>query len=251
MADNNNTSTNTNWFKALARSGAGNSSIPPSGAGNPSKPPSLALRLPSFHNHHDLPTPPTTGPPSETPSSSSTPNSPSRRTGHHRHHRKSAGATLRSVSSFLNIKSATSKADRERSGSGSKPDRERSGSGTKPDRERSGSASTTASTMSSLPMPATTSAPLPVLVGPERRKLRGPTPVALLPLTEVDWDGFVGAGPGIVAAGEGEGVSEGTWHNPTLMQNVEMLGAAMARKGAGQSLDVKYVFFLFLFLFLL
>lgn len=86
------------------------------------------------------------------------------------------------------------------------------------------------------------SAPLPILVGPERRKLRGPTPIAMLPLTEVDWDGFVGAGPGAAAAGESQGEGEWTWHNPGLIQSVEMLGAAMARKGAGEKLDVRYVF---------
>ncbi|KAK3899759.1 hypothetical protein C8A05DRAFT_36610, partial [Staphylotrichum tortipilum] len=208
MTDNNSTSTNTNWFKALARPGAGNSS---------SKTPSLSLHLPTRgsynNNNHDLPTPPATAPSSATPSSSSTPTSPVRRASNHHHHRKSAGATLRSVSSFLNIKSASSKSDRE----------------------RSGSASTTASAMSA-PLPL----PLPVLVGPERRKLRAPAPVAMLPLTEIDWDGFVGAGPGIAGAGEGQGVGEGTWHNPGLMQTVELLGAAMARKGSGESLDVRY-----------
>jgi hypothetical protein len=64
----------------------------------------------------------------------------------------------------------------------------------------------------------------------------------MLPLTdlaEVDFytdDESRGRG-GSDRGGRGRG-GEGTWHNPNLMQMVEMLSAVMARKGAGEGLDV-------------
>lgn len=75
--------------------------------------------------------------------------------------------------------------------------------------------------------------------------MRTPAPMAMLPLTEVEWDwdvyGWGGDGSGRVlgeAVGkEWKGV-KGTWHNPNLMQMAEMLSAAMATRGAGEPLDV-------------
>jgi hypothetical protein len=83
----------------------------------------------------------------------------------------------------------------------------------------------------------------------------------MLPLTEVDYDGDQdggghggggGYGGGVVYRGGRKGARKGmtgegtAWHNPNLMQQAEMLGAVMSRKGAGEALDVWYVSLLFL-----
>jgi hypothetical protein len=75
----------------------------------------------------------------------------------------------------------------------------------------------------------------------------------MLPLTEVDYDDEDGGGARVYRGGRRGGrkatTGEGTaWHNPNLMQQAEMLGAVMARKGAGEALDIWYVCFLSFFL---
>lgn len=201
MADN----TNINWFRSFGRSNSGGAAAkqqpPPSTsttATTTSQHRPNPLTLQTRHTFHRTPTP--------TAGQSPTAESPPR----HHNHRKSTGATLRTVSSFLSLKSSS---------------------------RSSGQTS-------------------PAEAWPPEEPIRTPAPLAMLPLTEVDYyhhyeeGGRAGGGYGANVIGgwgrrgDGGGGDVGeaggrTWHNPNLIQMTEMLGAAiMASKGGGKALDV-------------
>ncbi|KAK4156312.1 hypothetical protein C8A00DRAFT_30807 [Chaetomidium leptoderma] len=205
MADN----TSTNWFRSFGRSSSsiGKQPPPPSLTTRHSGPLTLDTRHDTRHIFHRA----------ATPTHSPTTESPPRRS---HHHRKSAGATLRTVSSFLNIKSSSIK-NGSSGGSGG-------GSG--------GGGGNGGGGHLAPPAPPAPSRP---------EHIRPPAPMAMLPLTEVDYGGDdhdgcrSRSGSGSAWGGTRQGEEE-TWHNPNLMQMAEMLSAVMARRGAGEGLDVAY-----------
>jgi hypothetical protein len=210
MADANNNNPTAHWFRTFGRSSTSSSST--TSKQHPARP-DYHRNLPSFHR---TPTPTTTHSPTTVESPPRQQHSQQQHShSHHHHHRKSATATLRTVSSFLSLKG---------------------GGGSSNTNIKSGHASSPAE--------------------PEfhhEPPIRTPAPLAMLPLTEVDYDDEDGGGARVYRGGRRGGrkgtTGEGTaWHNPNLMQQAEMLGAVMARKGAGEALDVWYVCFLCFFL---
>ncbi|KAK4127913.1 hypothetical protein N657DRAFT_678441 [Parathielavia appendiculata] len=254
MADN--IHTNTNWFRSFARSTSNNNTKQPSPTTSTSSitatphPNSLTLQI--RHDHHQI----LHGAPNPTQTPTTAEPSPPRN-----HHRKSAGATLRTVSSFLSLKSTGKSGGNGNAGatcmsptelepevhSGPGPGTSiatGSGSGPGADREQLGVGLVLGLGRES--RSGSASAP-----GSTSELLRAPAPVAMLPLTdltEVDCysDDVVVVAAAAAVGGEGGGREvrggggEGTWHNPNLMQMAEMLSAAMAGSGAGKALDVAH-----------
>ncbi|KAL1839560.1 hypothetical protein VTJ49DRAFT_1381 [Mycothermus thermophilus] len=182
----------------------------------------------TFH-HHRSPTP--TASRTSQSQTNSPAESPSRGL-----HQKSASATLRSVSSFLSLKGA-------KVGNGSNASTGKAAAAADPFSHgiRGGLGHPTS------PVEAVFSDPEPV----QEPRTRPPAPLAMLPLTEIDYgsdsDGYTGHRIRDSArwersggTGGGGARGEGTWHNPSLMQTVEMLGAVMVRKGPGKPLSVNY-----------
>lgn len=266
MAENN---TTTSWFRSFARSGSGgnHNNSASAGTGNTTttkqpqsfQPPSLQTR----HTFHRVPTPVST--PVESPTTDSPPTRRANNAQHHpqgHHHRKSAGTTLRTVSSFLSLKngshgsggkigrgrgqtSSSADADLKRAdlglgqeGAGAEVKREKARRREREEgRQRERRASEEAAEL----------------------LIHAPASLSMLPLTDVDYSsssvlglersiyGAYGArnrsvSGGGVASPAGvderrEMMDQGTWHNPNLMQMAEMLSSVMGRMGGSDRLD--------------
>ncbi|KAL2179204.1 uncharacterized protein P884DRAFT_276270 [Thermothelomyces heterothallicus CBS 202.75] len=219
MADN--TNPTSSWFRPFGRSNTSNTNQQQQQQQQQEQRQSPPLQTrQTFHNvltHISTST--------DSPTNESPPRGPGHHSHHHQnqhhqhHHRKSAGATLRTVSSFLNLKSSTSK----------------SGGGTGKSHvwqlsSRSGNGAATVAKLEHDPT------------------IRAPASLAMLPLTDVDYgspsscaDGWSGSGR---SAGresrDGEGGGERTWHNPNVMQMTEMLSSVMTRMAPGDRLDPTY-----------
>ncbi|KAK4147101.1 uncharacterized protein C8A04DRAFT_24895 [Dichotomopilus funicola] len=264
--------TNTSWFRSFARSGSGgnHNNNATTGASNTTttkqpqsfQPPSLQTR----HTFHRVPTPIST--PVESPTTDSPPTRRPNNAQHHpqgHHHRKSAGATLRTVSSFLSLKngshgsggkigrgrgrtSSSADADLKRAdlglgqeGGETEVKREKAKRrGREEERQRERRASEEAAAL----------------------LIHAPASLSMLPLTDVDYASSSvlgleksiygaygarnrsGSGGGVASpAGvdrEKEMVDQGTWHNPNLMQMAEMLSSVMGRMSSSDRLDPRY-----------
>ncbi|AEO56144.1 hypothetical protein MYCTH_2300715 [Thermothelomyces thermophilus ATCC 42464] len=224
MADN--TNPTSSWFRPFGRSNTSNTNQQQQQEQRQSPP--LQTRQTSHHVLTHISTS------TESPTNESPPRGHGHHSHHHQnqhhqhHHRKSAGATLRTVSSFLNLKSSTSK----------------SGGGTGKSHvwqlSRSGNGAATVATLEDDP------------------RIRTPASLSMLPLTEVDYgspsscvDGWYGTEVGTRSrSGSGrsggresrdaEGGGERTWHNPNVMQMTEMLSSVMTRMAPGDRLDPTY-----------
>ncbi|KAL2266321.1 hypothetical protein VTJ83DRAFT_5673 [Remersonia thermophila] len=249
MAENPGANAPSSWFRAFSRSNNANlaaakqslDQCPSPTISTPSS--SLMLRNPlltttvppanafpdqihrlSHHHRNPTPTPPIasqslTTLPAESPSRSL--------------HQKSASATLRSVSSFLSLKGAKAG----------------SACAQKPAARANPSSHGIRNDLRSPTSPVETAFSNPNLV--REPGIHPPAPLAMLPLTEVDYgsdsDGYTGhrvCDREGREMGRGRGPEgskgEGTWCNPMLMRTVERLGAVMARKGPDTPLSSSY-----------